>query len=220
MTRTEDLIAALARDARPVRRLRGPWTRAFLWLGLAALAIGGILAVDGICPNLESRLADPLFVTGLAAAALTGVLAGAGAFLVGLPDRSRLWVWLPMPAVVVWFGAVGLECLGHWTPVPEGMLQARDAAHCLCVFAAVSALLAASLLWMLRPAPLADGRGAAWLAGLAVAGLGTTGFTLTRTFEESALLLTWNLGAGLLAALLLAGWRIGGWRMGLGRRLA
>ena len=220
MTPTETLIAALVRDARPVRRLRGPWTRAMLWLGLAALVIGGVLAVDGFCPNLASRLADPLFATGLAAAALTGALAGVGAFLVGLPDRSRHWTWLPVPAAAVWFGAVGLECLGHWTPVPDGMLQVQDTAHCLCVFAAVSALLATSLLGMLRPAPLADGRGVAWLTGLAVAGLGTAGFTLTRTFEESALMLTWNLGAGLLAALLLVGWRMGGWRMGLGRRLA
>ena len=207
MTRTEDLIEALARDSGPVRRLRGPWTRTGGWLACAGLTIGAVVAVDGVCPNLAARLADPLFAAGLAAAGVTGALAGTSAFLLGLPDRSRLWALLPAPSALVWLGALGFDCLGRWTPAPEGAIQTGDATHCLCVFLAVSGMIAAALLWMLRPMPLAHGRGVTLLAGLAVAGLGVTGFTLTRTFDTSALMLTGNLGMGALATLvLIQGW--------------
>ena len=208
MTSTEDLINQLVQGAAPVRRLSRPLSRAAFWLALAGMVIGGMAGVDGLCPNLPSRLMDPLYATSLGAAGLTGILAAAGAFMTGLPDRSRLWAVLPVPALLVWLGATSLSCVLCWTPTPAGFFQADGALHCGGVFLAVSAMLAGSLLWMSRRAPVADRWATAWLAGLAVAGLATLGLALTRTFAESALILVWNLGAAALTAPVLASsWR-------------
>ena len=35
---------------------------------LAGAAMGGVIAVDGVCPNLAVRLADPLYAASLTAA--------------------------------------------------------------------------------------------------------------------------------------------------------
>ena len=208
MISTEDLIDRLVREARPIRRLPGPLTRAGGWLAMAGVAIGGVIAVDGLCPNLYERLADPFYLTSFIAAGLTGALATAAAFMLSLPDRSRLWGILPIPALLVWLGAITLSCILYWTPTPPELLHPNNSLHCAGVFLTVSTLLTGLMFWMLRSGPLADGRGTSWLSGLAVTGLATVGLSLTRTFEESAMLLIWNLGASALTAPILAlSWR-------------
>src|SRR5439155_621408 len=89
MITTPDLIEALAANVAPVRRLRPPLARAAFWLSVAA-AILVLLAVShGARPDLPQRLQEPIFVAGMTASLLTGVLAAIAAFLVSLPDRSR-----------------------------------------------------------------------------------------------------------------------------------
>ena len=196
------------RDAVPVRRLPRPLFRAAGWLVLAGTAMGGVIAVDGVCPNLAARLADPLYAASLAAAGATGALAAMGAFLVSLPDRSRLWTLLPVPAGLTWMGLLAAECLTRPAAPPDGPVPLGNTLHCATVFLSVSALLTVSLFYMLRPGPLAHGRETGWLAGIAAGGLATVGFALTRTFEAPFLLLTWNLGAGALTMLAVtAFWR-------------
>src|SRR5260370_27355969 len=96
--KTPDLIASLAANATPVRRLRPPVMRAACWLLLAA-AVPTLLAINqGIRPDLVERLRELTFATGLAASLLTGVLAAIAAFLVRLPDPSPLLPLLPLPA--------------------------------------------------------------------------------------------------------------------------
>ena len=208
MTSTEDLIDRLVRDISPIRRLPGPMPRAAGWLAMAGVAIGGVIAVDGLCPYLYERLANPFYLTSFIAAGLTGALATAAAFMLSLPDRSRLWAILPIPALLAWLGAITLSCILNWTPTPSELLHPNSTLHCACVFLTVSTLLTGLLFWMLRSGPLADGRGTSWLSGLAVTGLATVGLSLTRTFEESAMLLIWNLGASALTAPILAlSWR-------------
>ena len=208
MTSTHDLIEVLVREASPVRRLASPVPRTLGWLGLAGVVIGGTIAVDGLCPNLAARLADPLYAASLAAAGVTGALAAMGAFLVSLPDRSRLWAWLPLPSGLAWTGLIAAECLTRPAATAAGLSGMDGTLHCATVFLIVSALLAVLLFQMLRPGPLAHGRRTGWLAGVAVGGLATVGFSLTRTFEAPSLLLAWNLGAGVLTSLLLTAlWR-------------
>lgn len=211
---TDALIDTLVRASAPVARARPLMERAIGWLILAGTVIGATVAVDGVCPNLPLRAADPLYAAGLGAAGLTGALSVVAAFLLGLPDRSRLWGLLPLPAAGLWVAAVVGDCLA----LPPPMLSSLAApappegysSHCACVFLLLSLVLALLLRWGTRDDPLRHGWGTSGFAGLAVAGLATAGLSLTRTFAAPGPLLTWNLGAGALAALLLAAlWRWG-----------
>ena len=100
MIKTPDLIASLAANATPVRRLRPPVMRAACWLLLAAVVLTLLAVNQGIRPDLVQRLQEPAFAVSMAASLLTGVLATIAAFLVSLPDRSRLWLLLPLPALI------------------------------------------------------------------------------------------------------------------------
>src|SRR5439155_14166098 len=69
--KTPDLIASLAANATPVRRLRPPVMRAASWLLLAAVVLTLLAINQGIRPDLAQRLREPTFATGLAAPLLT-----------------------------------------------------------------------------------------------------------------------------------------------------
>ena len=99
--KTSDLIATLAGNLKPVRRLRPPVVRAAGWLLLAALVLALLAISQGIRPDLAQRLHDRTFTVSIVASLLTGVLAAIAAFQISLPDRSRRWLLLPLPALVV-----------------------------------------------------------------------------------------------------------------------
>src|SRR5713101_5381432 len=117
MITTPDLIEALAANATPVRRLRPPLARAMLWLSFAAVILVLLAVSHGARPDLAQRLQQPMFVVSIVASLFTGVLAAIAAFLVSLPDRSRGWLLLPMPALVLWLSNVGYQCLVQWIDI-------------------------------------------------------------------------------------------------------
>lgn len=210
MTETGDLIERLTSHALPVRPLPSPGSRAALWLAMVIAAIAGLVAIDGPCPNLMVRLGDPWYRLALASAALTGMTAGAAAFFTSMPDRSRLWVWAPVPTLLAWAGAVGGSCLYAPDPPVSPAIAFNDTLHCAVVFLMAGGTISALLLGMLRRAPLSHAPAARWLAGLAVGGLTTAGFSLTRTFAEPAMMLFWNGAAAMIATLTVAvAWRRG-----------
>ena len=196
MSGTEDLIAALARDAAPVRRV-GPMGLWAGWLAPAAGAIGLVIAVDGVCPNLWVQLADPLYVLCLVSAGMTGVLAAAAACLTAQPDRSRCFAWLPVPAIAVWGAAIAAHAGSRWSSGDHGL---DGSGHCGAVFSILALALGGLTAWRMGRSQLAHGWQAGWLMGMAVGGMATFGFSLTHTFAESGPLLLWNLAAGLVTA--------------------
>src|ERR1700687_3836516 len=123
MITTPDLIEALAANVTPVRRLRPPLARATSWLSLAAVILVLLAVSHGARPDLAQRLQQPMFVVGIAASLLTGVLAAMASFLVSLPDRSRGWLLLPLPALVVWISTIGYGCLTDWGDFHGGALR-------------------------------------------------------------------------------------------------
>lgn len=130
MIKTSDLIASLAANATPVRRLRPPVMRAACWLLLAAAVLMLLAVNQGVRPDLVQKLHQPAFAVCMAASALTGVLGAVAAFLVSLPDRSRFWLLLPLPALVLWLSNIGYQCLTEWVSIgPEGM-SFGEAARC------------------------------------------------------------------------------------------
>ena len=198
MIATPDLIESLVAGANPVRRLRPPAARAAVWL-LFALAIVSLLAVShGLRPDLGARLGQPLFMTGLSASLLTGALAALAAFVVSLPDRSRLWLLLPAPALALWVSTISYECLTDWVSIRPDGVALGEAADCLATLVLTSIPLWLALLLMLRYAALLRSAAVAAAGSLAVAALAATALSLFHGLDASAMVLMWNLGAAAL----------------------
>lgn len=198
MIKTPDLISSLAKDLRPVRRLRPPLVRASCWLALAATILALLAAAQGLRPDLAERLRDPAFAAGLAGSLLSGVLAACAAFVVSLPDRSRLWLLLPLPALAVWLANTGYQCLSQWISVgPEG-ISLGEAARCLATLVLASVPLSLVMLVMLRHAAPFRPRAVAVAGSLSVAGITASALSLFHAIDATAMILMWNLGTAVI----------------------
>ena len=198
MITTPDLIESLVARAKPVRRLRPPAARAALWLLFAAVIVSLLAISHGLRPDLGARLGQPLFVTGLAASLLTGALAAVTAFIVSLPDRSRLWLLLPAPALALWMSTISYECLTDWVSLRPDGVSLGEAADCFATLVLTSVPLWLALLLMLRYAALLFSAAVAAAGSLAVAALAATALSLFHGLDASAMILMWNLGAAAL----------------------
>jgi hypothetical protein len=199
MITTPGLIESLVAGAQPVRRLRPPVARAALWL-LFAAGIVGLLAVShGIRPDLGVRLVQASFVTGIAASALTGILAAVATFVVSLPDRSRLWLLLPAPALAVWVSTIGYGCLTGWVKVGADGIRLGEAIDCFATLALISVPLSLAILVMLRYTALLEPTRVAVMGGLAVSAIAATALSLFHSLDATIMVLLWNFG---IAALL------------------
>ena len=93
------LIGALVADLRPVRPLLPPALRALIWLMfVAAVAAALAMFADvGAVSRRMTAISDMwLAVLGSIATMATAAFA---AFELSLPDRSRAWAFLPLPAL-------------------------------------------------------------------------------------------------------------------------
>jgi hypothetical protein len=179
------LISELAADLKPVRRLPAPSLRALLWLAvvvLVAIPLAYFADLHGIAVRLTAAPDMWLAVTG---STLTAVLAAIAAFKLSLPDASRGWALLPLPAALLWVGASGFGCLRAWI-VPEShvavLTEARD---CLIFILAFSVPLSVLLFAMLRRAcPLQPGLTAV-VAGLASAAAAATLLNFFHPFDAA-----------------------------------
>jgi len=196
--KTPDLIASLAANATPVRRLRPPVMRAACWLLLAAVVLTLLAINQGIRPDLAQRLREPTFATGLAASLLTGVLAAVSAFLVSLPDRSRLWLLLPMPALVLWLSNIGYQCLVQWIDIGPDGVSLGEAARCFATLVLTSLPLSLAMLVMLRYAAPLRPTAVTLTGSLAVAAITATALSLFHTVDATVMILIWNLGTAAL----------------------
>ena len=198
MIKTPDLIASLAANATPVRRLRPPVMRAACWLLLAAVVLALLAINQGIRPDLAQRLREPTFATGLAAPLLTGVLAAAAAFLVSLPDRSRLWLLLPVPALVLWLSNIGYQCLVQWIDIGPDGVSLGEAARCFATLVLTSLPLSLAMLVMLRYAAPLRPTAVILTGSLAVAAITATALSLFHTVDATLMILMWDLGTAAL----------------------
>lgn len=198
MISTPELIAMLAANLTPVRRLRPPLTRAVWWLLLAALILVLIGIGHGMRPDLLGRVKDSSFLFGLAGSLLTGILAAVGAFMVSIPGRSRWWFALPVPTVIVWLSNIGYQCLANWVAVESGAMQFGETAECLATLVLTSLPLALAMLAMLRYAAPLRPTNVFLLGSLAVAGISATALSLFHPLDATVMILVFNLGTAIL----------------------
>ena len=196
--KTEALIDQLVADARPVRRLLPPIWRAVLWLTFALLVVAGAVALNGSRLGLADLSARPRLAVELAATLLTGITAAIASFHAALPDRSRLWLLLPLPPLAVWLSCLGLGCWMDWLRLGPQGLVVTESFHCIEQIVTIGALPGALMILLLRRAqPLAP-LPVAVCGALAVAALSSAGLSLFHRYDTSIMTLVWHVAATLL----------------------
>ncbi len=200
MTTTPELIDALVDCAAPVRRLRPPLIRAALWLLFAVLILGLIAIAHGVRPDLAQRLRQPVFVVGMFGALATGILAAVASFRISLPDGSRWWVLLPLPALALWVSTIGYGCLTDWVSMPRDGANPGEAVRCFATLVMTSVPLSIAMLVMLRYAALLRALEVSIVGGLAVAAMTSFALSLFHDLDATVEILVWNLGSAVLIA--------------------
>jgi hypothetical protein len=202
------LIRDLATDLKPVRRLRPPSVRALAWLAVV-VAMAIVLATIGDLSALGHRLAaTPDMWLAAAGSALTAILAAVAAFQLSLPDRSRAWALLPLPAALLWIIASGVGCLRVWFVPGTHAADLSEERDCLLFIVGLSVPLSALLIVMLRRAcPLRPALTAA-IAGLAAAAGAATLLIFFHPFDASATDLAVHVFA--VTLVIVANWALSG----------
>jgi hypothetical protein len=195
---TPDLIDALVADLKPVRRLRAPLLGAAAWLLCAAAVVALLALVHGTRSDLGLRLGAPTFTAALAGSFLTGGLAAVAAFELSLPDRSRLWLLLPAPAIVLWLSTIGYGCLTDWVSLGPDGIRFGSTMACFATLLLTSLPAGAVLLTMLSHAARLHPTGVALMGGLATAGIASTAMALLHEIDATVMVLLWHLGAAAL----------------------
>jgi hypothetical protein len=193
--RTEEVLADLVADLRPVQRLAAPGWRAAGWLTTAAAIVGAVVAWHGLRPDIGARLALPYEVGQWLASVATGVLAAVAAFLVALPDRSPRWALLPLPALAVWLASLGWGCFADLARMGPQALALGTSWSCLRFIIGVGLPLLGSMLWVLRHAASIRPVPVALLGGLAAAPLCSAGLSLFHHLDAALMILLWHGGA-------------------------
>jgi len=202
VTTTPDLIELLAANLTPVRRLRPPMARAATWLALAAAIVALLAIAQGLRPDIATCLRQSGFVMSVGGAVLTGVLATIAAFMLSLPDRSRLWIVLPAPPLALWLSSIGYQCLTNWVSVQPGGITLGETARCFATLVLTSLPLSLALLLMLRYAAALRPTSVVFAGSLAVAAITAVALSLFHGADATAMILMWNLGtAGLFVGL-------------------
>jgi hypothetical protein len=202
MSDTQQLIDALVDSAAPVRRLRPPLARAGLWMLFAAAVLALIAIVHGPRPDIVARLHQPLFVIGMSGALATGALASVAAFRISLPDASRWWILLPLPALGVWFSTIGYGCFTDWVRIGPNGVHMGEAVQCFGTLLMTSIPLSITMTAMLRYAALLRTVEVSAAAGLAVAAVTSFALSLFHNLDATVMILAWNLGVATLIAVL------------------
>ncbi len=197
---TDDLIAQLVRDTRPVRRLGNPWMRASAWLmvGLAAAALS--VGVMGARPDLGAKIHDARYVTEQLAALMTAATAALVAFMFVVPGRARAWLLLPCAPLALWLASIGFACVAD---IRRGGNGFESDWSCFPAIALVGTIPAIAMVLMLRRgAPLLPYH-AVGLGALAAAAIGDFGLRLFHVIDAGLMVLVWQMGSVAILALVL-----------------
>lgn len=180
------LIGALAANLQPVRPLWSPPLRALVWLALVVVLAAALATFANLAAMWHRLMATPDMWLAVVGSAATAAAAAFAAFELSLPDRSRAWALLPLPAFALWLGASGLGCLRAYILPGTHVAAMGETRDCLIFIVGLSVPLSAALIFMLRRAyTLAPGL-TATMAGLASAAAAATLLNFFHPYDAAA----------------------------------
>jgi hypothetical protein len=183
-----------------VRRLPPPWRRTLVWLAVVVVVALFLVATRTLLPALGIIGNDPFMLPGAYASLATAVLAAIAAFELSLPDRRDAWIWLPVPALLLWIALNGLGCLATLA-IPGTQTTPFQFGVCLSLLLAISLPLTTAMIFMVRRArPLRPLR-VAVLGGLAASGAAATLLVVIHPHDSAVL----DLAAHAVAVALIIG---------------
>jgi len=196
---TEELIARLSTELKPLRRVLSPTRSLLVWLGAGLIYVLAMTALAG-----HSGLVGvaPVFMAQEVAAAVVAISAAYSAFLSVLPDRRpRGWVVVTTVAACVWLvllaAASGAEYAANG--VLGGLARETDWPCVISMLVAGTVLAGLTIAMARRGAPLAPRQTVA-LAALAAAAVGSLEACISRPHSFVSTILLW---IGATATLLL-----------------
>lgn len=195
MVDTVTLIEALARDARPVRRLPNPGRRALQWLTLALAVVAMFSVIMGIRPDLAGKLADQAFTLQLIAGLATAGCAALAAFSSVVPGAPNWVLWLPAAPLLVWIGSLGRQCWQDWFAVGPDGLGFRPDPVCLPIIAMIGAVPAIAMVAMVRRGAPLTPRLTVCFGALAAGALAYVGLRLVHPQDAAFMVLIWQFGS-------------------------
>ncbi|HEX7935289.1 MAG TPA: DUF1109 domain-containing protein [Paraburkholderia sp.] len=204
MRSTSSLIDSLVADAKPVRPLRAPVIRAAGWLLFAALVLVLVGVAHGVRPDFAAKLQQPVFVMGVAAAALTGVLAAVASFVASVPGRSVRWLLLPLPSLAAWMSTIGYGCLTNWVEIGPNGMSLGETARCFATLGLTGIPLSLALLIMLRHLARLAAAPVVMTGSLAIAALTAVALSIFHPLDATLMILFWNFGGAAMLLLISA----------------
>lgn len=195
---TDELIASLAADVKPVRPLAPPVQRLAVGLVIALAIMTATVFVHGFRPSLMDQIGDTRFVLEFGASILTGICALAAAFLLALPDRSPNYVYLPLPALLVLLLTLGRGCYGDFLHINANGVEYEESSFCFAYIVEVSVLLTIPMVIMLRHAARVRPGPVMLMIGLAAATLASGALKLFHDDDTALMILIWHGSATLL----------------------
>jgi Negative regulator of sigma F len=119
----------------------------------------------------------------MAATFLTGIAAVVAAFYLSLPDRSRFWMLLPLPPLVLWLASSGYGCYENWiADGPQGWRLGRSS-DCFIFILTMSIPVGVALYLALRRALPLDPLRVMAVGGLGVAALAAAALQFYHPFD-------------------------------------
>jgi hypothetical protein len=199
---TDELVAALAADLRPVRRIAPVWRRTLMWLLISLPAAGLVAWQAGLRPDLAARLADSRFLLTEVACLLTAISGCYAALCAELPDQRGWKLWLPLAPLALWLGTLGAQCWDVFLRLgPSGLVLTEDT---MCLPAIVEGGLVPALVMvvLLRRGGRFRATHACLCGGLAAAAMGAAALQFYHVEDAAIMVIVWQLGAVMLLSLL------------------
>jgi len=192
---TYNLIADLACDLSPVKRLAHPAKRLVQWMALAlpvSLFLGAVIEQQHLTLALE-RIRDPRILLDLSAILLTAISAGYAALCCVQPGRSSNAWMLPVVPIVVWLSFIGENCWRLFEQVGADQFSLAPHWTCYPSVAATGFALALVMVLLLKRGALLTPTLTVALGTLAAAALGAVGLRLYHPPDATAMLMLWQL---------------------------
>src|SRR5258706_6326442 len=195
---TEELIAVLAADLKPVRRLLPPVWRLIGWLAVSLPVAALIVVAMRLRPDIDAKLTDPVFLTQELASLATALMAGWAALVTCVPGAARWKLWIPVTPLTLWMATLGRQCWDEWVSLGLSGMEFHSDLMCVPAIAMTGAVPAlAIVLAIRRGARLYTPYAVLW-GSLAAAALANVALRLFHPENAALMVIVWQFGSVLL----------------------